>query len=136
MVSKALCFRIVMYVVIVWESVKPAFHRALLFSISGKSRKGISNAGDAMNDLGDEADPRTRLVISGGEGYVDFRIGMGHILHSHDLLYIAHFSYIWFPRRISWLLSSLITKKRLEPFFVKGNFMHLQKYQLMLACTM
>ena len=43
--------------------------------ISGKSLKTISNAGDADKNTGDEADPSTKLVISGGEGYVDFRIG-------------------------------------------------------------
>lgn len=47
-------------------------------SFSGKKRKGIGSVTTDVNKPEGEvpaADDGSRLVISGGEGYVDFRIG-------------------------------------------------------------
>lgn len=48
---------------------------------SGKKRKGLSSASynvdkQVTEEAETPADDGSRLVLSGGEGYVDFRIGM------------------------------------------------------------
>lgn len=52
------------------------------FIISGLKRKGLSNASynvdkQVTEDAETPEDDGSRLVLSGGEGYVDFRIGRG-----------------------------------------------------------
>ena len=48
---------------------------------SGKKRGGISAASQDLEDTKEMSE--TRLVLSGGEGYVDFRIGRLARKHTH-----------------------------------------------------
>ena len=52
--------------------------------LSGKKRGGISAASQDQEDTKEMSE--TRLVLSGGEGYVDFRIGMLSHKHTHTNL--------------------------------------------------
>lgn len=64
----------------------------ILSILSGKKRKGVGNASSDVDGGSEDTsltDDGSRLVMSGGEGYVDFRIGMNSAL-------VVIYSCLWY----------------------------------------
>lgn len=87
----------------------------MLFVISGSKRKGLSSASynvdkQVTEDAETPVDDGSRLVLSGGEGYVDFRIGKQSILFLFVLkllcnIFVSYTCIICnFIKNLDWLL--------------------------------